>query len=70
MGTMCQRNWRVSRVTDRGPGNFYRFLVTGENLNFPPGHMDRKFVWSVPDLDAYDYDLSGATWSDDKREDT
>lgn len=42
-------DWLVtscSRVKDA----IYRYHVTGINLNFPEGHPQRKFEWTVPSL--------------------
>lgn len=39
------------------------FHVSGENLNFAKGHMDRAFYWNVEDLDDPRYDLSSASFS-------
>jgi hypothetical protein len=59
-------DWILSRIVDWGPGTYYRFSVSGTNLNHPIGCPDREFYWSVPDdprtgPDAHRYDCSGAT---------
>lgn len=51
------RDWAVTRLTDRGGGEFYRYLVEGRNLNYPPCHPQHEFSWRVPRLDDR-YDLS------------
>ena len=58
------QDWLISTVLDLGPAHFYRYRVTGENLNWPAGHRDRAFTWSIPDSpkDNPRYDLTSATW--------
>lgn len=56
-------DWKVSHVLDRGAGHYYRYQVTGENLNWPEGLPEREFVWSVPSIDDPRYDLSTATFT-------
>jgi hypothetical protein len=53
------KDWLVSSLTDRGPGQMYRYHVRGENLNLPPCHPDRRFSWSIPAM-CERYDLSHA----------
>lgn len=52
-------NWIVATVDATGE-HFYQFSVTGINLNFPEGHMSRRFSWRVQELRSDEYDLSGA----------
>ena len=40
--------WKVKRILDKGPGEYYRFHVSGENLS---REIPTDFHWSVPDLD-------------------
>jgi hypothetical protein len=54
------KDWKLSRIEDRGPGEYYRFRVTGENLNWPEGHRERPFTWDVPDIDDARYDTTDA----------
>jgi hypothetical protein len=53
------KDWLVTKLTDLGPGHYYRFHLEGENLNWPEGHRERKFSWSVRDVDDPRYDLGG-----------
>ena len=55
------KDWVVTSIEDRGPGTYYRYQVTGINLNHPEGHPDREFSWSVPSIDKDRYDLSALT---------
>jgi len=59
-----ERDWRLTRVVDKGPRAYYRYQVEGENLNHPPKHIDRKFSWAVPGDPRTEprYDLSKAVW--------
>lgn len=57
-----KRDWVVETVRDRGAGHFYRYGITGTNLNYPPCHPSRKFMWSVRDLDDERYDMTGARY--------
>lgn len=41
-------DWIVDTIEDRGPGEYYRFRVTGRNLNFAPDHPDHRFEWRIP----------------------
>lgn len=50
------RDWVLAAVYDRGPGHFYRYQVSGINLNFPPCHPSHTFTWSVPNIDDERYD--------------
>ena len=50
------RDWKLVKVVDRGAGNYYRYQVEGENLNWPEGHRERRFCWSVPSIDDPRYD--------------
>jgi hypothetical protein len=45
-------DWLVESVTDRGPQEYYRYHVSGLNLNHPPGVPDHHYSWSVRDLDG------------------
>lgn len=54
-----KRDWLVHYVTDLGPGEFYRYRTSGENLNWPIGHYNRWFSWRVPNLDPR-YNLDNA----------
>jgi hypothetical protein len=56
------KDWRILTVKDRGPREYYRFAITGHNLNWRPESRDYAFSWSVPDLDDPRYDLSGAVY--------
>lgn len=51
------KDWLVTELVDRGPGHYFRFQVSGENLNYPPTHRDRRFSWSVVNVDDARYDL-------------
>lgn len=53
------QDWLVSKLEDRGPGEYYRYKVEGVNLNHPPCSMDRRFSWRVPSL-CERFDLSAA----------
>lgn len=54
------KDWKLTRIVDRGPSEYYRFHIEGENLNYPPGYVDRRFAWSVRDIDDPRYDVDGA----------
>ena len=54
------KDWRLIAIVDRGPGQYYRFQVRGENLNFAEDHPDRHFSWSVRDIDNPRYDTANA----------
>ena len=43
-------DWLILKIEDRGRSQDYRFLVEGENLNFPHNHPDRFFNWRVQDV--------------------
>jgi len=43
--------WVVQTILDRGPGEYYRYSVTGWNHYYAPA---LPFAWSVPDLARYD----------------
>lgn len=47
--------WKVKRIIDKGPGEYYRFHVSGEN-GF--NEIDKDFRWGVPDLDDERYCLA------------
>ena len=53
------KDWKVTRLIDRGPSEFYRYHVQGCNLNLTPEDIDYHFVWSVPRLSER-YDLADA----------
>lgn len=53
------KDWRVHFYSDRGH-QYYRYRVSGENLNRPETHPDRWFSWEVPTLDEDRYDMSNA----------
>lgn len=56
------RDWKVSTVTFQfGP---YPYRVTGENLNWPVGHMERNFSWSLPAIVDPRYDFTSAVFDD------
>lgn len=55
------KDWVVTSIVDRGPGHYYRYQVTGINMNHPEGHSDRAFSWSVPSIDDDRYDLWALT---------
>jgi hypothetical protein len=47
--------WKIKNITDKGPGEHYRYHVSGENLSceIPTG-----FHWNVPSLDDDRYFLA------------
>lgn len=47
--------WKVKHILDKGPGEYYRFHVSGEN-GF--SEINAGFHWSVPDLDDGRYYLA------------
>mgnify|MGYP007122130758 CR=1 FL=1 len=52
--------WVVSSMKRVGD----RFVVEGENLNYPPTHRDRRFNWSVSDLSpGYEFIGEAATFT-------
>lgn len=55
------QDWVVETIHDRGQGEYYRYRITGRNLNYPPCHPSHKFSWSVRDLDDPRYDVSAAS---------
>ena len=63
-----KRDWIVRYITDRGAGAFYRYRVSGENLNHPIGHPDRRFTWDVPALcERYAIEDAIVVSADDRR---
>jgi len=58
------RDWRASRVVDKGPRAYYRYQIEGENLNCRPGEYSRTFSWAVPGDPRTEprYDLTRAAW--------
>ena len=54
-------DWVLSEIYDKGPGHYHRYRVEGVNLNYPPCHPSRRFIWSVPSVDDPRYDKSAAT---------
>ncbi len=61
------KDWVLTSVHDRGPGELYRFDIEGHNLNYPPCHPDRQFNWRVPRIDDERYDTSELTESQARR---
>ena len=51
------KDWKITSV-EEFPGDYYRFRVSGENLNYPPEHRERRFSWRVPNIDDARYDWS------------
>jgi hypothetical protein len=47
--------WKIKRILDRGPKEYYRYHVSGENLS---SEIPTDFHWSVPDLRDYRYFLA------------
>lgn len=40
--------WIIKQIIDKGPGEFYRYHVSGENASC---EMPTEFHWNVPSLD-------------------
>jgi hypothetical protein len=57
------KDWKLLTVHDRGPGHYYRFAITGLNLNWRPEARDYRFSWSVPSIDDPRYDTSEAIFT-------
>jgi len=54
------RDWRLREVVDLGPGTYYRYRVSGQNMNVAPGGYGFDFSWDVPSIDDKRYDLDHA----------
>lgn len=54
------RDWRLREVVDLGPGTYYRYRVSGQNMNVAPGGYGFDFSWDVPSVDDALYDLDHA----------
>jgi hypothetical protein len=42
------QDWKIDRVDDYGPAEFYRWRVTGRNHSCRPGEYGYEFSWRVP----------------------
>ena len=63
-----KQDWLVHYITDKGPSEVYRYRTSGENLNWPVGHRNRWFSWSVPNLDPrYNLDRAVMVEANDAR---
>jgi len=47
--------WKIMRILDKGPNEYYRFHVQGINGS---SEIGKEFFWSVPDLDDARYYLA------------
>ena len=46
--------WNIKRITDKGPGHYYRFYVIGKNHAHK---VPEDFYWNVRDLNDNRYQL-------------
>lgn len=53
-------DWVLIAIHDSGEGNYYRYRVSGLNLNYPPTHPSHRFSWSVPSISDPRYDTTNA----------
>ncbi len=51
-------DWLLTEVEDKGPGHYYRYRVTGRNVNSLRGEYGHWFSWSVPDISDKRYHVT------------
>jgi hypothetical protein len=62
-GPVPAKDWKLLQVIDRGASNYYRYQVSGLNLNWRPEAPDYHFTWSVRTIDDPRYDVSEAVFT-------